>query len=79
MRTLATEHSSNPKLKVTWAVVEFNFEQHADTDVYLIGLGEENFEMLEENQLVVQGMMASKYLATFEEEVTGGRKSPSAV
>ena len=62
------------KLVETWKVVEFNFEQHADSDVYLIGLGEENFEMLEENQLVVQGMMASKYLATFEKEVTTWQK-----
>ena len=30
--------------------------------------------MLEENQLVVQGMMASKYLATFEAEVTSWQK-----
>jgi dynein heavy chain len=67
------------KLEETWAVVEFNFEQHADTDVFLIGLGEENFEMLEENQLVVQGMMASKYLATFEELVTSWQKKLSSV
>ena len=67
------------KLAETWKSVEFNFDQHADSDVYLIGLGEENFEMLEENQLVVQGMMASKYLATFEEEVTGWQKNLSSV
>ena len=67
------------KLKEAWAVVEFNFEQHQSTDVFLISLGEENFEMLEENQLVVQGMMASKYLATFEELVTGWQKNLSAV
>ena len=47
--------------------------------MYLISLNEENFEMLEENQLVVQGMMASKYLATFEELVTGWQKKLSAV
>ena len=35
--------------------------------------------MLEENQLVVQGMMASKYLATFEEAVTGWQKKLSNV
>ena len=67
------------KLVETWKVVEFNFEQHADSDVYLIGLGEENFEMLEENQLVVQGMMASKYLATFETEVVSWQKNLSSV
>ena len=67
------------KLAETWKVVDFNFDQHADSDVYLIGLGEENFEMLEENQLVVQGMMASKYLSTFEEEVTGWQRNLSSV
>ena len=62
------------KLKVTWAAVEFEFDQHRDTDVYLMRMKEEDFETLEDNQLVVQGMMASKYLATFEEEVTGWQK-----
>ena len=55
------------KLDETWKTVEFGFDKHQDTDVYLINLAEENFEMLEENQLIVQGMMASKFLATFEE------------
>lgn len=62
------------KLKVTWAVIEFEFDQHRDTDVYLMKMKEEDFETLEDNQLVVQGMMASKYLATFEEEVTGWQR-----
>ena len=63
------------KLKVTWASIEFQFDQHRDTPVYLFRMAEEDFETLEDNQLVVQGMMASKYLATFEEEVTGWQKS----
>ena len=67
------------KLKDTWVSVDFELSQHLSTDVYLISLNEENFEMLEENQLVVQGMMASKYLATFEELVTGWQKKLSAV
>merc|ERR1719482_2223190 len=67
------------KLDETWAVVDFNFDKHNDTDVYLISLMEENFEMLEENQLVVQGMMASKYLATFETEVVSWQKNLSSV
>jgi dynein heavy chain len=67
------------KLGETWEVVEFESNRHQDTDVYLISLIEENFEMLEENQLVVQGMMASKYLATFEEAVTKWQKNLSSV
>ena len=38
--------------------------------VRLLKMEEEDFETLEDNQLVVQGMMASKYLATFEEQVS---------
>eukprot|EP00965_Chrysotila_dentata_P180076 5946247-Pleurochrysis_carterae.AAC.1 len=67
------------KLKETWAVIEFEFDQHNATDVFLIRMREEDFEMLEDNQLVVQGMMASKYLATFEEEVTTWQRSLSSV
>ena len=67
------------KLDETWKVVDFGFDKHQDTDVYLINLAEENFEMLEENQLIVQGMMASKFLATFEEWVTGWQKKLSSV
>jgi len=62
------------KLEVTWATVEFVFTQHRDSPVHLISMKEEDFETLEDNQLVVQGMMASKYLATFETEVTGWQK-----
>ena len=70
------------KLKDTWAVVQFGLETKmasGNIEVHLINLAEENFEMLEENQLVVQGMMASKYLATFEELVVGWQKKLSAV
>ena len=63
------------KLSVTWKSVEFDFDQHRDSDVYLMKMKEEDFETLEDNQLVVQGMMASKYLATFETECTGWQKS----
>ena len=67
------------KLDETWKTVEFGFDKHQDTDVYLINLAEENFEMLEENQLIVQGMMASKFLATFEDWVVGWQKKLSSV
>jgi len=32
-------------------------------------MSEEDFEMLEENQVAVQNMFASRYLSTFEEQV----------
>jgi len=37
------------KLDETWRVVEFMFTQHKDTDIHLMKLTEEDFEMLEEN------------------------------
>ena len=57
----------------------FEFDQHRDTDLQLMRMAEENFDALEENQLLVQGMMASKYLATFEEEVTRWQRELSNV
>ena len=50
------------KLQTTWTSIEFEFEQHRGSDVHLLKMKEEDFEALEDNQLVVQGMMASKYL-----------------
>jgi len=38
-------------------------------------LSEENFEMLEENQVMVTGMTSSRYLATFETDVTKWQKN----
>ena len=58
------------RLDSTWRSLEFEFEQYRDQEVRLLKMKEEDFETLEDNQLVVQGMMASKYLATFEEQVT---------
>jgi hypothetical protein len=37
------------KLEETWKDIVFEFNKHKDTDVMLIRLSEENFEMLEEN------------------------------
>jgi hypothetical protein len=37
------------KLEETWKDIIFEFANHKDSDVKLIKLGEENFEMLEEN------------------------------
>lgn len=45
----------------------------------LLKIGEDDFETLEQDQLGVQGMMASRYLATFETEITAWQKSLSMV
>ena len=62
------------KLEVTWAKVEWMQMKHKDTDVSTIKLGEEDFEALEDNQVVVQGMLANRYMKTFEEAITGWNK-----
>ena len=67
------------KLGSVWAGIEFAFEPHGESGVQLISMREEDFDALEENQLLVQGMMASKYLATFEEEVTRWQRELSNV
>ena len=46
-----------------------------EEDVPLLGIGEDEFELLENDQLVVQGMMASRYLAQFESEVNDWQKA----
>ena len=57
------------KLRETWKIVEFDFQQHKDTEFYTARLNEEDFEMLEEDQTKVTAMLGSRYLATFEEEI----------
>jgi len=55
------------KLEETWKDIAFEFSQHKNTDIKLIKISEENFEMLEENQVAVTSMFSSRYLATFED------------
>lgn len=68
------EQSLN-KIEETWKSIEFVFVQHKQTDLYLVNLNESDFETLEDQQVMVQNMIASKYLATYEEQVMGWRKS----
>ena len=67
------------KITSTWVNLEFQFAQHKDTDIYMIKLSEEDFETLQDHQLQVQNMMGSRYLSTFETEVTGWQKNLSNV
>ena len=41
-------------LQETWGHVEFKFTQHKGTDVFLVKMAEEDFEALEDNQVLVQ-------------------------
>lgn len=68
------------KLKETWGGIVFLSDPYKEgSDVRLLKIGEEDFEQLEADQLAVQNMMASRYLATFEEEITGWQKSLTMV
>ena len=67
------------KLEETWKDVTFEFSQHKNTDLKLIRLSEENFEMLEENQVAVTSMFSSRYLATFEDKCVYWQKSLAGI
>jgi len=67
------------KISATWVNLEFVFSQHKDTDIQLIKLSEEDFETLEDHQLQIQNMMGSRYLSTFEQEVTKWQHTLSGV
>jgi dynein heavy chain, axonemal len=41
------------------------------TQVFTVKLAEEDFEALEDNQVLVQGMMANRYMATFKDDILG--------
>lgn len=62
------------KLDDMWAKIEFVFIQHKDTDVYTMKMAEEDFEALEDNQVLVQGMMANRYMATFRDPILSWNK-----
>jgi dynein heavy chain, axonemal len=61
------------RLSETWEKMEFQFVQNKGTaDVYCIKMAEEEFETLEDNQVLVQGMMANRFCATFADPTSAG-------
>lgn len=67
------------KLKDTWKDIEFEFTDHKDSGVKMIRLDQDNFDMLEENQVSVTSMFSSRYLATFEKEIIYWQKSLASI
>lgn len=57
------------KLDDMWATAEMDFQEFKDTGVFMVKMKEEDFEALEENQVLVQGMMANRYMNTFREAI----------
>jgi dynein heavy chain, axonemal len=62
------------KLEETWKRLEFQFIPHKGTAVSTIKMAEEDFEALEDNQVLVQGMMANRYMNTFRDAIIGWNK-----
>jgi dynein heavy chain len=67
------------KLEELWKDVTFEFTPHKDSGVQMIRLSEDNFDMLEENQVAVTSMFSSRYLATFEDKIVYWQKSLAAI
>lgn len=58
-----------------WAGVAWLMEPYKDSGVPLLKMAEEDFEALEGDQLVAQGMASSRYRAQFDAEVTAWQKA----
>ena len=48
------------RLGETWAKMEFQFVQFGNSDVYTVKMAEEDFEALEDDQVLLQGMIANR-------------------
>ncbi|OXB61088.1 hypothetical protein ASZ78_013651 [Callipepla squamata] len=64
-------------LDTTWAMMQFEHEPHARTGVMLLKSDEVLIETLEDNQVQLQNLMASKYLSFFLQEVSGWQQKLS--
>ncbi|KAG8128896.1 hypothetical protein E2320_015667, partial [Naja naja] len=65
------------ELKTTWASMVFQYEPHPRTNVPLLKSDEELIETLEDNQVQLQNLMTSKYIAFFLEEVSSWQRKLS--
>ncbi|XP_030063865.1 dynein axonemal heavy chain 9 [Microcaecilia unicolor] len=65
------------ELDTTWSGMVFQYEPHSRTSVPLLKSDEELIETLEDNQVQLQNLMTSKYIAFFLEEVSGWQKKLS--
>ncbi|XP_064351341.1 dynein axonemal heavy chain 9 [Camelus dromedarius] len=65
------------ELQTTWVGMEFQYEPHPRTGMPLLRCDEDLIEVLEDNQVQLQNLMMSKYIAFFLEEVSGWQKKLS--
>lgn len=61
-------------LNTTWSAMEFDHETHGRTGCNLLKASEELIETLEDNQVVLQNLITSKFIAHFLEEVSAWQK-----
>lgn len=62
-----------------WTEVEFELIKHKDTDIFTLKLIDENFETLEEHQLLVNNMLLSKYVGYFEKTIEAWKQDLGAI
>ncbi|NXC27886.1 DYH9 protein, partial [Campylorhamphus procurvoides] len=65
------------ELRRTWSTREFQYEPHPRTSIPLLKSDEELIETLEDNQVQLQNLLSSKYIAFFLEEVTAWQRKLS--
>ncbi|XP_041975803.1 dynein beta chain, ciliary [Aricia agestis] len=65
------------ELHATWSGMEFEQERHPRTGAVLLRASEELIETLEENQVQLQNLITSKFIAHFLEEVSSWQQKLS--
>jgi dynein heavy chain len=66
------------KIDEFWSV-RFEKTQHKNSSVNILRVSEENFESLEEHQVLVQNMFASRFIAFFEVQVIFWQKTLNSI
>ncbi|KFV69246.1 Dynein beta chain, ciliary, partial [Dryobates pubescens] len=66
------------ELQLTWGSMEFRYEPHPRSGVPLLKPDVELLETLEDNQVQLQGLLSSKGIAFFLEEVAGWQRKLAA-
>lgn len=67
------------ELNKTWSAMEVTYEIHDNTQIPLLKSSEELIETLEDNQVMLQNMMSSKYVAHFLDQISKWQNTLSTV
>jgi dynein heavy chain len=77
-KELSMEKALN-ELSKTWNQMEFTYEVHKSTGTPLLKSSEELIETLEDNQVMLQNMMTSRFVSYFLEQITKWQNTLSVV